>query len=343
MSDRIRKLELAVEGMHCAACELTIEKNLCNVPGVENVDAKLGSKKVFVEYSGDESIENIVPKLSHEVEDNGYKIVLPLEKKKNTFNLKEYLYGAAAAAVLILIYLGIERLGLLSFGTGFELNFLTAFFIGILASLSTCAAVVGGIVLSISAEAAKQGKAKTALLSFHLSRIVSFALLGFALGLLGQSLTSNPNFNLIDVTFWMKTLLAVVLFLLAINLLDIFPNIAKYQFRTPKNISKKLMNFDRFPPQIIPAVAGFVSFFLPCGFTQSIQLSALVSADPVRAMTLLFAFALGTFPILALISFASTNIAKSLQSGIFYKMAGFLILALAFSEAFVAYRIMVGF
>lgn len=342
MQKQTKKLEFCVVGMHCAACELTIEKELSKVSCVSNVDAKLNNKIVTLDYSGDENIEALVEKLSHEVEDDGYKIVVESSGINRKIVWKEYLVGGGIAAFIILIYLSIERLGLLSFGSGFELNFVTAFFIGIIASLSTCAAVVGGLVLSLSANAAKTGKVKSTLISFHVARLVTFAVLGFVLGFIGQTITSNPNFNLIDVTFWMKTFLAVVLIILSLSLLDVVPNISKFQLTMPKSIAKGLIQFDKLPTFLLPAFTGFVTFFLPCGFTQSIQLSGLVSADPARSSITLFTFALGTLPVLALISFASTNIAKSLQSGIFYKMAGFLIFALAISEAAIAYRISVG-
>jgi sulfite exporter TauE/SafE len=37
-------------------------------------------------------------------------------------------------------------------------------------------------------------------------------------------------------------------------------------------------------------------------------------------------FSLGTLPVLALISFASVKLSKNLQSGLFFKTAGFIII-----------------
>ena len=44
----IQTCELYVEGMHCAACEILIEKKLKKVDGVTYVDAKLNDNKVII-------------------------------------------------------------------------------------------------------------------------------------------------------------------------------------------------------------------------------------------------------------------------------------------------------
>lgn len=43
----------------------------------------------------------------------------------------------------------------------------------------------------------------------------------------------------------------------------------------------------------------------------------------------MFAFALGTFPVLALISLASVNLSTSRRSGLFFKTAGIIVIAFA--------------
>lgn len=43
-----------VTGMHCASCELIIEKKLINLPGIQSVEASAGKNEVLVEYDGNE-------------------------------------------------------------------------------------------------------------------------------------------------------------------------------------------------------------------------------------------------------------------------------------------------
>ncbi len=74
---------------------------------------------------------------------------------------------------------------------------------------------------------------------------------------------------------------------------------------------------------------GILTFFLPCGFTQSMQISALTTGSFLQGGLIMLIFALGTLPILALISFSSIKFSKSLRSGIFFKTAGFIVIFFA--------------
>ncbi len=67
--------------------------------------------------------------------------------------------------------------------------------IGLVASVSSCLAVVGGLVLSLSATVSQDERDdKKNFTLFHGGRIVSFALLGGFLGMLGQAINIHPLF-----------------------------------------------------------------------------------------------------------------------------------------------------
>ena len=74
---------------------------------------------------------------------------------------------------------------------------------------------------------------------------------------------------------------------------------------------------------------GIATFFLPCGFTQSMQLYTLTTGTFMRGGMTMLAFALGTLPVLALISFSSFSIKNSAKSGIFFKSAGLIVILFA--------------
>ena len=59
------------------------------------------------------------------------------------------------------------------------------------------------------------------------------------------------------------------------------------------------------------------------------QLYALTTGSFMHGATVMFVFALGTFPVLALLSFGSLNIAHKPWKGIFFKTAGIIVIALA--------------
>ena len=74
---------------------------------------------------------------------------------------------------------------------------MTSFLIGLVASVSSCLAIVGGLVLSLSAKASQDDvrKSRRSIIMFHMGRIFGFAFLGGLLGLLGKSLGVSFTFS----------------------------------------------------------------------------------------------------------------------------------------------------
>jgi sulfite exporter TauE/SafE/copper chaperone CopZ len=329
METQIKKCEFFVEGMHCAACELLIEKKLSKVEGVRKVDAKLNQGKVYIETEKDLKSEE----LSILVEKDGYRIV-DIGGTKNKTNWREiYLAGLIALAVIIL-FLIVQKLGIVNLVSSDKVTLPFVFMIGIVASLSTCMAVVGGLVLSISSNYAKEGSKVKPLIAFHLSRMIGFFILGGVIGLLGSAfiLTSTT-------TFLLNLVLFIVMVIMGINLLDISHHAKKLQIKLPKFLGRNVFKLENNNSAFAPIALGIATFVLPCGFTQSMQLYSLTTGNFLEGAITMFVFALGTFPVLALISFASVKFSKTLQSGIFFKTAGFIVLFFAvfnFTAALVA-------
>ncbi len=322
--EEIRYTEFYVQGMHCSACELFVEKNLSTHKDIKNLKASLHKQKIRFETERDEVDKFFLDELNTILKESDYRVVLekPVEEKTN---YRDLLTAFIFATLFALGFLGLQKLGLVNFLNADSISLPFVFFIGIIASLSTCMAVVGGLVLSLSSTYSKEeGKGKNfPIILFHVSRIISFFVLGGVIGLLGSVFILTPA-----VTFVMNVILFLVMIIMGINLLDVFPFARKLQLSFPKvrgiaNIDKNITN------KFAPILLGLSTFFLPCGFTQSMQIYSLSTGSFINgALTMLF-FALGTFPILALISFASVKFADTLKSGLFFKTAGFIILFFA--------------
>jgi sulfite exporter TauE/SafE/copper chaperone CopZ len=311
------KQEFWVEGMHCAACELLIEKKLGAVPGVEKVDAKLGEKKVYID--ADHILES--EELSILVEKHGYKIVDGITSSKA--NWRDLGIAAIIASVIVGLFLLIQKLGIVDFLNADQITLPFVFFVGVIASLSTCMAVVGGLVLSISSNYAMGNKVKP-LLAFHISRIIGFFVLGGLIGLIGSAFVLTSA-----ISFVLNIILFIVMLIMGINLLNIFPWAAKLQLKLPKSVGKRVLKLEDRSGLLTPVLLGMATFVLPCGFTQSMQIHSLTTGSFVTGAITMLVFALGTFPVLALISFASVKLSKTLQSGIFFKTAGLIVLFFA--------------
>ncbi len=209
---------------------------------------------------------------------------------------------------------------------------------GIVASLSTCMAIVGGILLSMSATIAKEGNKIRPLILFHGGRIVAFFIIGGIIGKLGSVFTLN-----VFTTFALGIIIGIVMLILGLNLLDIFPWAKKFQISMPDFIAKNAHGVSKFKHGSAPLLIGIATFFLPCGFTQSMQIYTLTTGSFLKGGFTMLAFVLGTLPVLALISFGSFSIKNSSKSGIFFKTAGLIVITFALFNIFNSFSLIGGF
>lgn len=223
-----------------------------------------------------------------------------------------------------MLFVVLQKMGIVNLVSAGNVTYGSVFVIGIIASLSTCMAVVGGLVLSMSATFAKEGDRVRPQLMFHAGRIVSFFVLGGVIGAIGAAFTLNTS-----ATFILSLIIGIVMLILGINLLDTFHWAKKLQPSMPKFIAKHAHGVSKFNHTLTPLLVGVATFFLPCGFTQSMQLYTLSTGSFLKGGLTMLAFALGTFPVLALISFSSFSIQKSSKSGIFFKAAGLIVIMFA--------------
>lgn len=311
-----------VSGMHCNACMLLIEETFRELPNVESARVSLGAQQVTVvgEFIG--SPEEIAEELTKLVQNHGY--IISVEKKRHSAGWGDFVYAIPIALVIIAAFLMLQKAGLTSFITSSDVSYGTAFIIGLIASVSSCLAIVGGLVLSLSASSAKEGGTWRSQTMFHIGRLGGFFMLGGTVGLLGNSL----HFGL-TATIVLSGIVALVMLILGINLLDIFHFTKKLQVTLPARFSKHVMRGSTHDHYLAPLLVGIGTFFLPCGFTQSMQLYALSTGSFMTGALTMFIFALGTFPMLALLSFGSLNIAHKPWKGIFFKTAGIIVIALA--------------
>jgi sulfite exporter TauE/SafE len=149
-----------------------------------------------------------------------------------------------------------------------------AFVVGIVASLSTCMAVVGELVLSMSATCAKEGDTVKSQLLFHAGRLMSFFLLGGVIGGVGSVFALNTT-----ATFVLSVIIAVVMLILGINLLDVFHWSKRLQPAMPRFLARHAYGASKLNHTLTPLLVGIGTFFLPCGFTQSMQIYTLLTGS----------------------------------------------------------------
>src|SRR3989344_426131 len=165
-----KKLEYYVEGMHCKACELYIEKQALEVKGIKKVNAVLSKNKIFIETNKNADEENIIKEINKSIKPLSY---------------------------------------------------------------------------------------------FHVSRIISFFILGGIIGIIGSSFTLSSG-----TSFAFSLLVFFVMLILGINLLDIFPFFRKLQLTLPKFLTKKNSTLESTENKLAPVLFGIsnVLFFFVKNF-----------------------------------------------------------------------------
>ena len=309
-----------VNGMHCKACVVLTESELIDVPEVSKAKSSLAACSVEVTGEfGDKEPEHIARDLSEVLKPHGY--TLSLERQKHSAKWADFKLALPLALGFIVLFIILQKLGIVNLVTTSRVGYGTAFVIGLIASVSTCMAVVGGLVLSMSANFAKEGDRIKPQILFHVGRLVSFFILGGAIGALGSAFQLGAT-----GTFVLSFIVAIILLLLGINLLDIFPWVKKLQPTMPRFIGKHVHDLKNINHTLTPLLVGVATFFLPCGFTQSMQIYTLTTGSFFTGALIMGAFALGTLPVLALLSFSSLGIHKKAQSGAFFKTAGLVVI-----------------
>ena len=139
-----------VKGMHCASCEVLIEKKLLEIPGVTSVNASTNRQEVTIEYKGEKpnvhALDHIFKKDNYTFSENQH------QEKKDGRNspANPTLVAFNIAIIIVIAFLLLEGMGISGALNIGSTSSLAAFFgFGLLAGLSSCAALVAGMVPSM--------------------------------------------------------------------------------------------------------------------------------------------------------------------------------------------------
>ncbi len=327
----MNKTIIPIKGMHCRSCEILIEEKLKENPDIKNISISYKDKEARV-YSHHPLN---MGQMKATVIEAGYEVGIDDSKSWFSQNAEDYLDLLVSALLLIALYLIGKSLGIFNISTGRSGNPTSLLFvlvIGLTAGISTCMALVGGLVLGISARHAEKHPEATSAqkfrphLFFNLGRIITFFLLGGFIGLIGKA------FQLSGTLLGVLTIgVGVVMFILGLQLTEIFPRVSSGGLTLPSGISKILgikKHHEKEYSHANSMLVGGLTFFLPCGFTQAMQLYAMSTGNFWSGALIMGAFALGTAPGLLGIGGLS-SILKGAFAKKFFKFAGLLVLVLA--------------
>ena len=310
-----------INGMHCKACVLLSESELAEHPKVVSAKSSLRTQSVEIRGDfGDKPLHEIAAELSASLSEHS----LSTTAAKSRIDWDEFGIAVPIAIICAALFVLLQGMGVVNLVSGDNVTYGMAFLVGVVASLSTCMAIVGGLVLSISATFARSGDRVKPQALFHAGRIASFLVLGGVIGLLGSAFRLNST-----GTFLLSLGVAAFMLVLGINLLGVFRWSNSLQPSMPRFVSKRALGTANLTHAFTPALIGGATFFLPCGFTQAMQLYAVSTGSPLSGALTMFFFALGTLPALALLSFTSLAVRTRTKQGVFFKTVGLLVILFA--------------
>src|SRR3989344_3228730 len=144
-----KKHTFHVSGTHCASCKILIEDVLGEQAGIESVRVDLQKETVEVETNSEQNAEELAVILSGKIKSNGYTLNVVRQDLTTKDKDNDVIWQALPLGlVFLLLFLILQKSGILNLGIGGGTTPATSFIIGLIASVSSCLAVVGGLVLS---------------------------------------------------------------------------------------------------------------------------------------------------------------------------------------------------
>ncbi len=335
-------IKVKVQGMTCASCEVLLERGMKKVEGVQNVQVSRSKEKATIHCAEHIQLED----LQAAVADKGYRLMpfdtieTPVRPPFIVKNKKRYKEIGSALAVLIGAYFLLKTFNLIPEGIGItdNMSYGFVFVIGLVAATSTCLAVAGGLLLAIANKYSEANPNLTGRekfkphIWFNIGRVASYTLLGAAIGALGAVLTLSSK-----VSGAITIAASVLMILMGLQLLQIFPWLNKVQLKMPKFIAHRIYEASDVEENSAGGFSetskttsflfGASTFFLPCGFTQALQLYVLGAGSAMVGGLTMLAFSLGTLPALVGIG-AFSSLAKGKMKHRFMTFSAILVIVL---------------
>ncbi len=320
---KLKKTAVYVKGMHCPSCEVLMEDKFKEDRNVKDVRADFKTQKVEIEYTG--KIHTDV--LDAKIRPYGYSIVTDKEIKREDDEepfLNRFLNAGVIAIILFILYVILQDAKLIpNIQLGGNLNFLSVFLLGLVASTSTCMATSGALFMATVGK--HSSKNFFSAISFNLGRIVSYGFFGFVAGLVGNVLITSLKIGPI-----LTLMAAVFMVFLGLDMARIISLGSVIPTGLTKNIFEKLEHRLIKNPKKTAFLLGSITYLLPCGFTQTVQVYALGLANPLQSSLTMMVFVLGTVPALLFVGYMS-SLTQSKWYPYFAKVIGVLVFVIGLS------------
>jgi len=300
------RVTLHAEGMHCRGCEHVIEALVGKLPGVRSVKADYPTERVVVAFdpaaANVATIRSTIQRLGYRTREEG----VPARRHGPLKRAGALLAGVAG--LLLIIFFDTEWISQggepdisrrLSLGLIFVLGLLTGFH---------CVGMCGGFVLSYAADDARAGRPSfVSHFLYGAGKTLSYTAIGATFGLLGAFVTFTPLLRGAA-----GSLAGCFLIVFGLNMLGLFAPLRRFRFGLPlglQNFIRDKQARSRRRPFVIGLLNGLM---IACGPLQAMYVMAAGTGSALEGAKMLFAFGVGTLPVLLSFGALATLISGAL-------------------------------
>jgi sulfite exporter TauE/SafE/copper chaperone CopZ len=312
------EMKFIAEGTTCESCAEIIKRQAMAVEGVKSVEFDYSTETGSVTF--DDSITDI-DKILYKIEEKGYNCFILKENAQKNGSKKPigWIFGIVGIVIVAyFLFKLVDGIQLPQISQNMSLGLL--FIVGLLTGFH-CISMCGGFVVSYTAKHAQEGtKAHTSHLKYGGGKLISYTLIGAAFGLIGSIIAFTPTMRGL-----VGLLAGLFLVLFGLKMLNIIPFLRKFQFRTPKFVTRFV---GKKSSNASPLVIGLLNgLMIACGPLQAIYIMAAGTGSLVEGAKLLFFFGLGTLPVMLGFGYFASFVSSKVTHKIL-KVSGIIVIIL---------------
>ncbi|MFH1237105.1 MAG: sulfite exporter TauE/SafE family protein [Candidatus Aenigmatarchaeota archaeon] len=321
--------KIKIKGMHCTSCEEVIEKQVLKIDGVKACKADYAKQSVVVTF--DESKTDI-GEIKGKIEEKQYECdsscdndARPKSASASTgiSRFKPAILTLALVAVLFGGYQLVQGFAVFDLPTiGGPASLALLFGIGLLTGFH-CVGMCGGFVMSYAAKPAAGRKNLNVYshIQYGTGKLISYTVIGALFGLIGTIFVFTPLLKGAASIF-----AGLFLIIFGINMLNVFPQLRKARLPMPKFISRFV--FANSDKQRRPLATGLLNgLMIACGPLQALYIYAAGTGSVASGALALFAFGLGTLPVMFGFGMFASYVTKGMTRNIL-KASGLIVIVL---------------
>jgi sulfite exporter TauE/SafE/copper chaperone CopZ len=282
-----------IKGMHCNSCAYLIENELKDK--VNHISASYSKEQAEIDFDENNISENEIKEI---IEKIGYEVIDNEKKSDSSDKIGLYILIGSVILLLFVTYyfffrnFQIPEISLPQLGENTSLILLFA--AGILTGFH-CVSMCGGFVVSYTAKNALNGhKSFKQHLVYGGSKVVSYTIIGGIFGLIGGVIAFS-----VGLRSWVAIFAGAFMVFYALSMFGL-KFFRKFQFN-PKFLTKAAISVSSSAkgPYKAPLITGLLNgLFIACGPLQAMYLYAMGTGSFISGATSLFAFGLGTLPVM---------------------------------------------